>query len=79
MKYRKLPARFYPYALPFVISIIMSCIVSGIATLKALGPVPDFFNLWMHGWAFSWVIAFPTLLTVMPLARRIVLSFVEKP
>lgn len=79
-KFRKLPARYFGLALPFVISIIMSCIVSGIATVHALGlDTPDLFERWMAAWGFSWVMAFPTLLVVMPAARRIVALFVEKP
>lgn len=78
LTYRKLPARTVGFVLPFVISIIMSCIVSGVATLHNIGPVPGFFGSWMEAWGFSWAIAFPTLLVVMPLARRLVFLFVEK-
>ncbi|MBU0799791.1 MAG: DUF2798 domain-containing protein [Alphaproteobacteria bacterium] len=78
-KFRKLPARTLPLALPFVISIIMSCVVSGVATFHNIGLPADFIASWMSAWVFSWVIAFPTLLVVMPVARRIVFLFVENP
>ena len=67
-----LPARFAPVLFGFLVSGMMSCIVSGIATLKALGLVDGLFGAWMASWAFSWAIAFPTILVVAPLVRRLV-------
>ena len=78
-KPRKLPARTIGFALPFVISVIMSCIVSGVATAHNLGVGPGFPAAWVSAWGFSWIIAFPTLLVVLPVARRIVSCFVEQP
>ena len=67
-----IPARFAPILFGFILSGLMSCIVSGIATLRALGPVPDFLGFWGASWLTSWGVAFPTVLVVAPLARRIV-------
>lgn len=66
------PARFEPIAYGLVLSALMSLIVSGISTFRALGPAAGFFGLWMSAWLPSWLIAFPILLVVAPLARRIV-------
>jgi hypothetical protein len=48
-------------------------------------PVPDsrpqdgpFRVIWAF-WALSWIVAFPTLLVVLPLVRRIVALVVEPP
>ncbi len=79
MAFRKLPAKTAPFVLPLVISILMSCLVSGVATYHNIGAVPEFFDSWMSAWGFSWVIAFPVLLVVLPAARRIVFLFVEQP
>ena len=67
-----IPARFAPVLFGFILSGLMSCIVSGIATFRALGAHPGFFADWMAAWAMSWAIAFPTVLVVAPLTRRIV-------
>lgn len=67
-----IPARFAPILFGLILSGLMSCIVSGIATLRALGPVSGFFGSWMGSWAVAWAIAFPTVLVVAPLTRRIV-------
>jgi hypothetical protein len=75
---RKLPARFAPVVLPLVLSILMTFVVSAISTLKSLGPTPAFLATWPGAWAISWLVAFPTLLAVLPLVRRIV-SWVVSP
>lgn len=74
---KKLPARYLPVALPFVLSGIMSFLVTCVATLKGFGFVPGFVKLWMGAWAVSWPVAFPTALFALPIARRIVGLFVE--
>ncbi len=75
----KLPARYYPFAVPLLLSFIMSFLVSGIAPLRGVGPIPDFLNIWMHAWLASWMVAFPVVLVVLPSVRRIVGLFVEEP
>ena len=76
---RKLPARFAPVVMPLVLSILMTFVVSVISTLKSLGPTPAFLAIWPGAWAISWLVAFPTLLAVLPLVRRIVSWVVSTP
>jgi hypothetical protein len=64
--------------MPLVLSILMSLIVSGVSTLKSLGTNAAFLSTWPIAWFLSWVVAFPTLLMVLPLVRRIV-SLVVQP
>jgi Protein of unknown function (DUF2798) len=73
----KLPASFNVVALPFVLSVLMSGIVSGIATVKSLGFVSGVAMQWLGAWGTSWLVAFPTLLLILPLVRRIVAAVVE--
>ena len=67
-----IPNRFAPIMFGFMVSGLMSCVVSGIATLRALGFADGIFASWMTSWAFSWSFAFPTILIVAPIARRLV-------
>ena len=61
-----------------LLSGMMSFVVSGIATLRALGftdvaAAPGaFVGTWMGSWSVSWAIAFPTVLVVAPFVRKIV-------
>jgi hypothetical protein len=72
-----MPARFAPILFGFVLSALMSFLVSGIATFRNSGPVDDFLVLWLGAWLPSWLIAFPVVLVVAPVARRIVGSLVK--
>lgn len=67
-----IPARFAPILFGFILSGLMSCVVSGIATVRALGLIDGVFGAWMASWTFSWAAAFPTVLVVAPIARRLV-------
>lgn len=67
-----IPQRFAPYLFGLILSGLMSFIVSGIATLRAVGFVGDLFGLWIGAWLPSWAVAFPTVLFVAPLTRRLV-------
>lgn len=61
----------------FVLSYLMSLVVSGIATFRTAGLIEGFFGLWVGAWLPSWLVAFPIVLVVAPAARRIVNSLVR--
>ena len=67
-----IPARYSHILFGFILSGLMSCIVSGLSTVRALGLGPHFPMLWAGNWAVSWALAFPTVLVVAPITRRIV-------
>lgn len=77
MVIRKLPARYAGLVMPLLLSILMTCIISFVSTLRSVGPVPGLLNLWLGSWAISWLIAFPTLLLVLPLVRKATAWLVE--
>jgi hypothetical protein len=72
-----IPARFAPVAFGFVLSCLMSFLVSGIATFRNAGLGDGFVVHWIGAWLPSWTIAFPVVLVVGPIARRIVNGFVR--
>jgi hypothetical protein len=75
--FTRLPARSAGLLMPLVLSILMTFVVSGIATLRSLGPSDAFLSTWPAAWGLSWIVAFPTLLVLLPLVRRIVARLVE--
>jgi putative effector of murein hydrolase LrgA (UPF0299 family) len=75
----KLSARYNAIALPIVLSGIMSFLVSGVATYKAIGLPETFLAQWIAAWSFSWPIAALAAILALPLARHIVGLFVEPP
>ena len=76
---QKLPARYNAIAVPLLLSLMMTCIVSGIATVNSIGLADDVLVKWMQAWAISWSIAFPIMMVVLPVVRRIAAVFVEPP
>ena len=74
-----MPARYAPILFGFILSALMSFLVSGIATFRNAGFVDGFFNTWMSARLPSWLIAFPVVLVVAPIARRLVGVLVKAP
>jgi hypothetical protein len=70
--HRMIPQRYAPVLFGLVLSGLMSAIVSAIATLRTIGFDPDLLSIWAGSWATSWAVAFPTVLVVAPIARRLV-------
>jgi hypothetical protein len=72
-----IPARFAPVLFGLILSGLMSFIVSGVATFRALGLPPGFMLAWVGAWLPSWAVAFPVVLVVAPITRRIVAMLVK--
>lgn len=68
----RIPECYAPKLLAFFTSLIMSFIMSMVITFMNLGWVDDFFWRWMDAWVTAFLIAFPTILMVLPIARGIV-------
>lgn len=64
---------------PLLLSLLMTFIVSLISTVRVAGFSLDFPRLWLSAWALSWVVAFPTLLLVLPVVRRATAAIVVQP
>lgn len=58
-----------------MLSLMMSFIVSGISTFRSVGLEDGLLVLWMENWFASFLVAFPAVLVVAPLARKIVARF----
>ena len=72
-------ARFAPVLFGFILSGLMSLLVSGIATFRNAGLIDGFLGIWISAWLPSWLIAFPVVLVVAPVARRLVSFLVKAP
>ncbi len=75
----RIPARYAPFVMQLLLSLLMTFVVSLISTLRALGPSPDFVRLWFGAWGLSWLVGFPTLVVVMPIVRRMTAALTEAP
>jgi len=67
-----IPKKYGPMLFSLILSGVMSLLVSGIATLRAVGITDDVINLWASAWLAAWVVAFPAVMLVSPFARKLV-------
>ncbi|APC12864.1 MULTISPECIES: DUF2798 domain-containing protein [Providencia] len=73
----KLPRAFLHFLIPLFLSCAMSSIVSAISLMQAqgIGNLPV--SIWFSSWMLSWSIAFPSVLLLLPLARKLALRLVR--
>ncbi|WP_420004792.1 DUF2798 domain-containing protein [Arenibacterium sp. LLYu02] len=74
-----IPARYAPILFGFLLSGLMSFIVTGVATLRALGLSPDLMSKWLSAWSFGWPVAFVVVLGVAPMVRWMVAKLTAAP
>ena len=74
---KKLPARYAAVLTPLLLTAIMTGIISGISTMRALGFAPEAFALWVQAWLLSWLVAFPLMTVLLPLAQKAVRLVVD--
>ena len=67
-----LPKRLAPALFGLILTGLMSLLVSGISTYRAVGFAEHFTSLWLGAWLAAWLVAFPVVLVVAPLAQRMV-------
>lgn len=76
---RSAAQKLAPLLFGLILSGLMSLLVSAVATLRALGPGPGFFEHWLGAWWPAWLIAFPAVLLLAPLTRRLVQRLLAEP
>lgn len=69
--------RVAPYIIALLVSGGMSFMVSGLATMRAIGLISGFLGIWMTSWAYAWIVAFPALLVLRPLITRWVTRWIR--
>jgi hypothetical protein len=76
---KKLSARWAGILMPLTLSVMMTFIVSFIVTALGFGLTTELLHRWPLSWGASWLVAFPTLLVVLPAVRRLVALVVDMP
>lgn len=75
----KLPAKYAAWILPLILSGLMSGIISFINTVKNLGWIENLFSIFLSAWMMSWLFAYPIVLIILPIVRKITALFVDMP
>ncbi len=72
-----LAKKFAPALFGLILSGLMSLLVSGISTYRAVGFGESYPAMWTGAWLTAWLVAFPVVLVVAPLARQAVARLVD--
>lgn len=67
-----IPGKYGPLLFGLILSGLMSLLVSGISTFRAVGLADNMASLWAGSWLAAWCFAFPAVLLVAPVARKAV-------
>lgn len=73
----KLPAKYAAWILPLFLSGLMSGIISLINTVKNLGWTESLFSIFLSAWMLSWLVAYPMVLIILPIVKKITALFVD--
>lgn len=55
-----------------LMSLLMSCIMSFVISVFNVGLVHNIAAIWLKAWLFAFLIAFPTIMLVVPVVRYLV-------
>lgn len=69
--------RHAPILLAFFTSLFMSFLMSMVITFINLGLRPDFLERWMGAFGLAFSVAFPAIMLVLPVARKLVTRLVD--
>lgn len=61
-----------------LLSGFMSLIMSGAISFINLGLADSFISIWFHAWIVAYAIAFPSVLLVFPIARKLAMKIASK-
>lgn len=75
----KIHPKHLTWLMPLILSGIMSCAISGFNLFLKLGWVDGFFGIWLHAWSLSWLMAFPLIMIMLPLVRKLLSKIVAQP
>lgn len=74
---QRLPQNYSPILFGLILSEIITLVVSGVSSYLALGLSPPFLFKWGAAWLLSWLVAFPVILFIAPLVRKLVAGLVK--
>jgi Protein of unknown function (DUF2798) len=68
----KINPKYADLLFAFFMSVLMALLMSGVLTAIHLGYTQNFVAQWLHSFLLAWPIAFPSILLLAPIVRKIV-------
>ncbi|WP_319381300.1 DUF2798 domain-containing protein [Thiomicrorhabdus sp.] len=63
--------RHHHFVFAFFMALFMSFLMSGVISAMNVGIPENFLVIWFHAWWTAFIIAYPSVLFVSPIVRRI--------
>ena len=73
----KIPKKYTGLLFAFIMSLLMAFLMSGVLTVVFVGLHNQFLTQWLSGFLHAWPIAFPSILVIAPVVRKIVFALTE--
>lgn len=73
-----IPRKYQHLVFAFFMAGLMSCLMSLVISIFNVGLVDNILQIWLHAWGFAFVVAFPAVLVVAPLVRKLVSLVIKK-
>lgn len=64
--------KYYPYVFTFLVVFPMCLVMSLGATLFNFGITAFFWEQWLRGLTFGFIVGYPTALIIVPVARKVI-------
>lgn len=70
-------AKYADLLFALFMAIFMSGLMSFVVTLFNIGLIDGLLFIWLRAWGFAFCVAFPTIVIVAPIAKKLVAKFVN--
>lgn len=71
------PQRYEHVAFALLLSAIQTFIITGISLILTVGLTAELPAIWLRAYLSSWIVAFPGVLVIAPVVRRILRRIVR--
>lgn len=75
----KIHPKHLTWLMPLILSGIMSGAISCFNIYLKIGAAEDFLSIWLHAWSLSWLMAFPLIMIMLPIVRKLLSKIVAQP
>lgn len=72
-----IPRKYQPIVFAFFMALLMSCFMSLIISIVNVGLVSNIGTIWLRAWAVAFSAAFPAVVVVAPIVRKLSESVLE--
>ena len=75
----KIHPKHLTWLMPLILSGIMSGAISCFNIYLKIGAAQGFLGIWLHAWSLSWLMAFPLIMIMLPIVRKLLSKIVAQP